>query len=178
MSDSVRPHRRQPTRLLRPWDSPGKTLEWVAISPPMYKSESEVLHSCSTLSNPMDCSLPGSSTHGIFQARVLEWAAIAFSGDYVYILKTTKFKKQKNKIHNYTFNSNPTCLSSFCPFYVCKYLLKQWEAWSWLVSVYTLICSIILLVFPIYSLSYCLLSPYHPPLHCPVSSVSSAITDG
>ena len=44
------------------------------------KIESEVAQSCLTLSNPMDCSLPGSSIHGIFQARVLEWAAIAFSG--------------------------------------------------------------------------------------------------
>ena len=43
------------------------------------KSESEVAQSCLTLSDPMDCSLPGSSTHGIFQARVLEWVAIAFS---------------------------------------------------------------------------------------------------
>ena len=44
------------------------------------KSESEVAQSCPTLSNPMDCSLLGSSVHGIFQARVLEWGAIAFSG--------------------------------------------------------------------------------------------------
>ena len=44
------------------------------------KSESEVAQSCPTLSDPMDCSLPGSSIHGIFQARVLEWDAIAFSG--------------------------------------------------------------------------------------------------
>ena len=43
------------------------------------KSESEVAQSCMTLSNPMDCSLPGSSVRGIFQARVLEWGAIAFS---------------------------------------------------------------------------------------------------
>ena len=43
------------------------------------KSESEVTQSCPTLSNPMDCSLPGSSVHGIFQARVLDWVAIAFS---------------------------------------------------------------------------------------------------
>ena len=43
------------------------------------KSESEVAQSCLTLSDPMDCSLPGSSVHGIFQARVLEWGAIAFS---------------------------------------------------------------------------------------------------
>ena len=44
------------------------------------KSESEVTQSCPTFSNPMDCSLPGSSVHGTFQARVLEWGAIAFSG--------------------------------------------------------------------------------------------------
>ena len=44
------------------------------------KGESEVAQSCPTVSDPMDCSLPGSSVHGIFQARVLEWAAIAFSG--------------------------------------------------------------------------------------------------
>ena len=44
------------------------------------KSESEVAQSCPTLSDPMGCSLPGSSVHGIFQARVLEWGAIAFSG--------------------------------------------------------------------------------------------------
>ena len=47
-------------------------------------SESEVAQSCPTLSNPMDCSLPGSSAHGIFQARVLEWGAIAFSDIYTY----------------------------------------------------------------------------------------------
>jgi len=46
------------------------------------KSESEVAQSCPTLRDPMDCSLPGSSAHGIFQARVLEWGAIAFSASY------------------------------------------------------------------------------------------------
>jgi len=46
------------------------------------KNESEVSQSCLTLSYPMDCSLPGSSAHGIFQARVLEWGAIAFSDEY------------------------------------------------------------------------------------------------
>ena len=48
------------------------------------KSESEVAQLCPTLSDPMDCSLPGSSIHGIFQARVLEWGAIAFSGGNLY----------------------------------------------------------------------------------------------
>ena len=81
MSSSVRPHRQQPTRLPHPWDSSGKNtgvgchflLQCMKV-----KSESEVAQSCPTRSNPMDCSLPGSSVHGILQARVLEWGAIAF----------------------------------------------------------------------------------------------------
>ena len=85
VSNSVQPHKQQPTRLPRPWDSPIKNtgvgchfllqcmkVEWKW-------SESEVAQSCPTCSDPMDCSLPGSSVHGIFQARVLEWVAIAFS---------------------------------------------------------------------------------------------------
>ena len=82
MSDSVRPHRWQPTRLPCPWDSPGKNTGVGCHFLPQcmkVKSESEVSQSCPTPSDPMDCSLPGSSIHGIFQARVLEWSAIAFS---------------------------------------------------------------------------------------------------
>ena len=81
MSDSVRPHRRQPTRLPRPWDSLGKNTGvgcHFLIQCMKVKSESEATQSCPTLSDPMDYSLPGSSVHGIFQARVLEWGAIAF----------------------------------------------------------------------------------------------------
>ena len=82
VSDSVRPHKREPTRFPRPWDPPGKNagvgcrflLQCMKV-----KSQSEVTQSCLTLSDPMDCSPPGSSIHGIFQARVLEWGAIAFS---------------------------------------------------------------------------------------------------
>ena len=78
----MRPHRRQLTGLPRPWDSPGKNtgvgchflLQCMKV-----KSESEVAQSCLTPSDPMDRSPPGSSVHGIFQARVLEWGAIAFS---------------------------------------------------------------------------------------------------
>ena len=81
--DSVRPHRWQPTRLPRPWDSPGKNTGvgcHFLLQCMKLKSESEVAQSCLTLSDdPMDYSLPGSSIHGIFQARVLEWGAIAFS---------------------------------------------------------------------------------------------------
>ena len=79
------PHRRQPTRLPRPWDSPGKNtgvgchflLQCMTV-----KNESEVAQLCLTVSDPMDCGPPGSSVHGIFQARVLEWGAIAFSARY------------------------------------------------------------------------------------------------
>ena len=89
MSDSVQPHRRLP----RPWDSPGKNtvvgchflLQYMKV-----KSESEVAH-CPTLSDPMDCSLPGSSIHGIFQARVLEGGAIAFSALAYYCSLTLEF---------------------------------------------------------------------------------------
>ena len=82
MPDSVRPHRRQPTRLLHPWDSPGKNTAvgcHFLLQCMKVKSKSEVTQWCLTLSDPMDCSLPGSSVHGIFQARVLEWGAIAVS---------------------------------------------------------------------------------------------------
>ena len=82
MSDSVRPHRQQPTRLPRPWESPGKNTGvgcHFLLQGMKVKSESEVAQSCPTYSDPMDCSPPGSSIHGIFQARVLEWGAIAFS---------------------------------------------------------------------------------------------------
>ena len=82
MSDSVRPHRRLPTRLPSPWDSPGKNTGvgcHFLLQCRKVKSESEAVQLCPTPSDPMDCSLPGSSVHGIFQARVLEWGAIAFS---------------------------------------------------------------------------------------------------
>ena len=78
----MRPHRRQPTRLPRPWDSPGKNTGvgcHFLLQCRNVKSESEVAQSCPTLCDTMDCSPPGSSVHGIFQARVLEWGAIAFS---------------------------------------------------------------------------------------------------
>jgi len=90
----VRPHRRKPTRLPRPWDSPGKNTGvgcHFLLQRMKVKSESEVTQSCPTLSDPMDCSLPGSSIHGIFQARVLEWGVIAFSGNWrLTVLKTIK----------------------------------------------------------------------------------------
>ena len=82
----VRPHRLKPTRLPCPLASPGKNtgvgchflLQYMKV-----KSESEVTQSCSIPSDPMDYSLPGSSVHGIFQARVLEWGAITFSANHL-----------------------------------------------------------------------------------------------
>ena len=91
VSYSVQPHRWQPTGLPRPWDSPGKNtgvgchflLQCMKV-----KSESEVTQLCPILRDPMDCSLPGSSVSGIFQARVLQWVAIDFSNHKV--LATSK----------------------------------------------------------------------------------------
>ena len=91
VSDSVPPQRRQPTRLPHPWDSPGKNtgvgchflLQCMKV-----KSEREVAQSCPTLSDPMDCSPPDFSIHGIFQARVLEWGAMAFSRHLLQLAKT------------------------------------------------------------------------------------------
>ena len=83
----MRPQRWQPTRLPHLWDSPGKNtgvgchflLQCMKV-----KSESEGTQSCPTFSDPMDCSLPGSSIHGIFQTRVLEWGAIRLVIDFLY----------------------------------------------------------------------------------------------
>ena len=105
VSDSVQPHRRQPTRLPRPWDSPGKNtgvgchflLQCMKV-----KSESEVAQLCPTPSDPMDCSPPGSSVHGIFQARVLEWGAIAFSSHFV---RTTTSTGNSCKMQKYVINN-------------------------------------------------------------------------
>ena len=103
MSDSVRPQRWQPTKLLCPWDSPGKNtgvgchflLQCMKV-----KSEREVVQSCPTFSYPMDCRLPGSSIHGIFQARVLEWGAIAFSeAVYYYPPYLTSIQNTSCKMH-------------------------------------------------------------------------------
>ena len=112
MSDSVRPHRWQPTRHPRPWDSPGKNtgvgchflLQCMKV-----KSESEVAQSCPTLSDPTDCSLPGSSVQGIFQARVLEWGAIAFSmeGANQWNLELELKHRLSSHVTTYTFRVKP-----------------------------------------------------------------------
>ena len=82
VSDSMRPHRQHPTRLPHPWDSPGKNIGvgcHFLLQCMQVKSQSEVAQLCPILSDPMDHSLQGSSVHGIFQPRVLQWGAIASS---------------------------------------------------------------------------------------------------
>ena len=104
------PSRRQRTRFPRPWDSPGKNtgvgchflLQCMKV-----KSESEVAQSCPTLSDPMDCSPPSSSVHGIFQARVLEWGAIAFSDDTQKKDIWQNFRKQDHE--KYKYDSKEIC---------------------------------------------------------------------
>ena len=110
VSESVQPQRRQPIRLHHPWDSPGKKtgvgchflLQCMKV-----KSESEVAQSCPTHSDPMDRSLPGSSIHGIFQARVLEWGAIAFCG--VSKSQTQQSDWTTKDIHLHCFLSSYVC---------------------------------------------------------------------
>ena len=113
----MRPRRRQPTRLPRPWDSPGKNtgvgchflLQCMKV-----KSESEVTQSCPTLSDPTDCSLIGSSVHGIFQARVLEWGAIAWVTFPIFIISHIQPKLLLNTYFplNFSlFHSKKLCIS-------------------------------------------------------------------
>ena len=121
MSDSVQPHRRQPTRLPHPWGSPGKNtgvgchflLQCITV-----KSESEVAQLCPTLSDPMDCSLPGSSIHGIVQARVLEWGAIAFSDIYTHTYIYTS-------IYTYTY----ICINTYSIYiYIYVYIFFRYSS--------------------------------------------------
>ena len=96
-------YRWQPSRLCCPWDSPGKNtgvgchflLQCVKV-----KSESEVTESCPTPSNPMDCSPPGSSVHGIFQAGVLEWGAIAilYQNTITFSCNSLRIMKAKGEV--------------------------------------------------------------------------------
>ena len=74
------------------------------------KSESEVAQSCPTLSDPMDCSTPGSSVHGIFQARVLEWGAIAFSSLNLLDLKPLKFEALLEAYLSFLSCPSPKCI--------------------------------------------------------------------
>ena len=94
---TVQLHRRQPTRLQHPRDSPDKNTGvgcHFLLQSMKVKSQSEVAQSCLTLRDPMDCSLPGFSIHGICQARVMEWGATAFSDEPKWVeTKKKKFSK-------------------------------------------------------------------------------------
>ena len=128
MSDSVRPQRRQPTRLPRSWDSPGKNtgvgchflLQCMKV-----KSEREVTQSCLTLSDPMDCSLPGSPVHGIFQARVLQWGAIAFS-KWILMLTIIMLTYYSCLISYTHFN----LLKLLCYLLLCVVLIRYLLIWT------------------------------------------------
>jgi len=87
-------HRRQPTKA-PPSLGFSRQEHWSGLPfpSPMHQSESEVAESCPTLSDPMDCSLPGSSLHGISQSRVLEWGAIAFSKKEPYFSEIKKLRR-------------------------------------------------------------------------------------
>ena len=124
MSDSVRPHRRQPTRLHRPWDSPGKNtgvgchflLQCMKV-----KSEREVAQSCPTLSDPMDCSLPGSTVPGILQARTLEWVAISFSNAWKWKVKGKLLSRVRPSVTPWTAAYQAPPSMGF----------SRQECWSW-----------------------------------------------
>ena len=112
MSDSVRSHGRQPTRLSCPSDSPGKNTGMgchFLLQRMKMKSESEVAQSCPISSDPMDCSLPGSSVHGIFQARVLEWGTIVLSSRHRQEQWRVWVGKKRFKSRNFSY------------VYVCRY---------------------------------------------------------
>ena len=132
MSDSVRPHRRQPTRLPRPWDSPGKNngvgchflLQFMKV-----KCESEVAQSCLTLSDPMDCSLTGSSVHGI--SKQAYWSGVPLPSpiepfNFTFFSITGQgidldycdiewFALEINRDHSVVFEiASKSCISDYC----------------------------------------------------------------
>ena len=110
MSDSVQPHRQQPTRLPHPWDSPSKNARvgcHFLLQCMKVKSESEVTQSCSTLSDPMDCSLPGSSVHGF--SRQEYWSGVPFSSpNYSHNLRqiTSSLWTSKSSSHKVLMKTN------------------------------------------------------------------------
>ena len=135
MSDSVWPHRRKPSRLPRPWDSPGKNTGvgcHFLFQCMKVKSEREVAQSCPTLRDLMDCSLPGSSVHGIFQARVLEWGAIAFSdwgmthSFFCFQWVVCKFLKGRSSVFVLFLDSIASRLASSTELRLRKGLLDEW----------------------------------------------------
>ena len=116
MSNSVRPHRQQPTRLPHPWDSPGKNSGvgcYFLLQCMKVKTESEVIQSCLTLHDPMDCSLPGPSVHGIFQERVLERVALSFSKHSQESSPTLQFNSIKSSALSFLYSPTLTSIHDY-----------------------------------------------------------------
>ena len=154
----MRSHRQQPTRLPCPWESLGKNtgvgchflLQCVKV-----KSEREVSQSCPTLSDPMDCSPPGFSVHGVFQARVLEWGAIAFSinssrslliESCIFSILFPEFLIIFTIIILNSFSGSLPTSSSF--------------TWTSVFLVYSFICVVFFCLFSIFLNLLCLRSPF------------------
>ena len=175
----MRPHRWQPTRLPHPWDSPGKNtgvgchflLQCMRV-----KSESEVTQLCPTLSDPMDCSPPGSSIHGIFQARVLEWGAISFS---------VKLRRPKSQMLFFSLTLHTqSATESYWLFFQNVFIVYlkfrcNWNTYFYLHSLPTLPTNPFLTCAPCYLLpsslqpSLCLLQSSHTDLAIFLSTGSS-----
>ena len=145
MSDSVWPHRWQPTRLCRPWDSLGKNTGvgcHFLLQCMKGKTESEVTESCLTLSDPMDCSPLGSSIHGIFQARVLEWGAIALSDSCCYRHTNVMEKRTFHQSAENIKTSKRTIMWLRTSFGVQAWLCHLGTVWLWISHLTSLIFSI------------------------------------
>ena len=122
MSYSVQPYGQQPPRLSHSWGSPGKNTGvgcHFLLQCMQVKSETEVAQSRPTLCDPMDCSLPGSSVHGIFQARALECGAIAFSENNIGYFPHKQgsnisiLHKKTTESHELLYSDRPTCSELF-----------------------------------------------------------------
>ena len=143
MSNSVRPHRRQPTRLPRPQDSPGKNTGVGCHFLLQYmkgKTESEVAQSCPTLSDPMDCSPPGSSIHGIFQAEY--WSGVpspSLSAYFIYVV----FIFPQNRLFFFIILNNQGSLRfthMLCHFPSSSFLLEAHFFLCELISFFSVSC--------------------------------------
>ena len=132
----MQPHRRQPTRLTHPWNSPGKNtgvgyhflLQCIKV-----KSESEVTQLCPTLSHPMDFSPPGSSVHGVFQARVVEWGATAFSRKYLLTFKTWTTYRTTYSFYNIVIVQRMlnSIITSFITSCFLMFFYDAYVIWNW-----------------------------------------------
>ena len=126
VSDSVRPHRRQPTRVPRPWVSPGKNTGvgcHFLLQGMKVKTESAVAQSCLTLSDPMDCSPPGSSVHGIFPGK-------STGVGYHFLLQCTKLKSDSEVAQSCPILSDPMDSSYQAPLPMGFSRVLEWGAIS------------------------------------------------